>query len=72
VKEETHHRWGVEQFQNLRTPFLTCDAGLTETFFLLRKLPHGTANFFKLLNSGLIEVDFSIVAKVAALEKLVS
>lgn len=70
VKEETHHEWAVKQFQNLPAPFVICDAVLTETFFLLRKLPHGTAKFFTLLNSGLLEVDFSIVAEHAALEKL--
>jgi predicted nucleic acid-binding protein len=71
VKEETHHLWVIEQFQKLPAPFLTCDAVLTETFFLLHKLPHGTAKFFTLLNSGLLAVDFSLVAEGAALEKLV-
>ena len=71
VKEETHHQWVVEQFQRLPAPFLTCDAVLTEAFFLVRKLPHGTTKFFALLNSGLLDVDFSITAEGSALEKLV-
>jgi predicted nucleic acid-binding protein len=71
VKGETQHEWVVKQFQNLPAPFVTCDAVLTEAFFLLRKLPYGTTKFFTLLNSGLLEVDFSIVTEHAALEKLV-
>jgi predicted nucleic acid-binding protein len=71
VKEETHHPWVMQQFQRLHAPFLTCDAVLTEAFFLVRKLPHGTAKFFALLKSGLLEIDFSIIAEGAALEKLV-
>ena len=71
VKEETHHQWVREQFQCLPAPFLTCEAVLTEAFFLVRKLPHGTATFFALLNSGVLHVDFSIIAEGAALEKLV-
>jgi predicted nucleic acid-binding protein len=71
VKEEIHHEWVVKQFQILPAPFVTCDAVLTETFFLLRKLPHGPARFFTLLNSGLLVVDFSIVIEGTALEKLV-
>jgi uncharacterized protein len=71
VNEETHHQWVREQFQRLAAPFLTCEAVLTETFFLVRKLPNGTAKFFALINSGLLEVDFAIVAEGAALEKLV-
>ena len=71
VKEETHHQWVIEQFQKLPAPFLTCDAVLTETFFLVRKLPHGTSKFFELLNSGLLDIDFSMVAEGAALVPLV-
>ena len=71
VKEEKHHRWAKEQFQKLPAPFLTCDAVLTETFFLLRKLPHGATRFFALLNSGLLTVDFSIIAEGPGLERLV-
>jgi len=71
VKEETHHQWVMEQFQLLPAPFLTCEAVLTEAFFLVRKLPNGTTRFFTLVNSGLLEVDFSIIAEAAALEKLV-
>ena len=71
VKEEAHHQWTAEQFQLLPAPFLTCEAVLTETFFLVRKLPHGTAKFFTLVNSGLLHIDFSIIAEGAALKKLV-
>ena len=71
VKEENHHQWVVEQFQNLLAPFLTCEAVLTEAFFLMRKLPHGTSKFFSLLNSGLLDIDFSIIVEAGALEKLV-
>jgi predicted nucleic acid-binding protein len=71
VKEEAHHQWVMGQFQHLPAPFLTCEAVLTEAFFLVRKLPHGTAKFFTLLNSGLLDIDFSIIAEGAALEKLV-
>ena len=46
VKQETHHRWVVDQFRCLRAPFLTCDAVLTETFFLIRKLPQGPGKVF--------------------------
>jgi uncharacterized protein len=71
VKEETHHQWVTEQFQRLPAPFMTCEAVLTETFFLVRKLPHGTTKFFALINSGLLDIDFAIIAEGSALEKLV-
>ncbi|HWF18084.1 MAG TPA: pilus assembly protein [Verrucomicrobiae bacterium] len=71
VKQEEHHGWVTEQFQKLPAPFLTCDAVLTEAFFLVRKLPNGAARFFSLLNSGLLVSDFSMIAEISALEKLV-
>jgi len=71
VREETHHPWVAEQFQRLAAPFLTCEAVLTEAFFLVRKLPRGTARFFALIKSGVLEIDFSILAEGTALEKLV-
>jgi hypothetical protein len=37
----------------------------------LRKLPHGTVKFFTVLNSGLLDIDFSIIDEGQALEKLV-
>lgn len=71
VKEEAHHHWAKEQFQKLPAPFLTCEAALTEVFFLVRKLPHGPAKFFALVNSGLLTINFSMLAESSALEKLV-
>jgi len=71
VKEETHHGWVTEQFQRLSAPFLSCEAVLTEAFFLVRKLRHGTESFFTLLNSGLLDIDFSIIDEGPALERLV-
>jgi predicted nucleic acid-binding protein len=71
VKEETRHQWVREQFQRLHAPFLTCEAVLTEAFFLVRKLPHGAGKFFALLNSGLLEINFPIIGEGTALEKLV-
>jgi predicted nucleic acid-binding protein len=71
VKEDAHHQWVIEQFRRLPAPFLTCEAVLTEAFFILRKLPQGPAKFFTLLNSGLLITDFSMIGEGTALENLV-
>jgi len=71
VKEEAQHQWVVQQFQKLSAPFITCEAVLTEAFFLVRRLPRGTSKFFRLLNSGLLSTDFSLLAEAEAVEKLV-
>jgi predicted nucleic acid-binding protein len=71
VKHEVHHQWVVDQFQRLPAPFLTCESVLTEAFFLVRKLPRGTTRFFSLINSGLLDIDYSIIADGPSLDKLV-
>ena len=58
IKEEAQHRWVSDQFQRLPAPFVTCEPVLTETFFLLRRIPNGPTKFFALLDSGLLHVDF--------------
>jgi uncharacterized protein len=35
-KGDQDHDWAVEQFQWLHAPLLTCDAVLSEAFYLLR------------------------------------
>ena len=71
IKEEAHHRWVSDQFQRLPAPFVTCEPVLTETFFLLRRIPDGPAKFFALLDSGLLQVDFSLLAEKDSLERLI-
>lgn len=71
IKEEAHHRWVSDQFQRLPAPFVTCEPVLTETFFLLRRIPDGQAKFFALLDSGLLQVDFSLLAEKDSLERLI-
>src|SRR5262249_51507426 len=71
LKEETHHEWVKDQFQHLPAPFLTCDAVLTETFFLLRNLRQGPSKFFALIQSGLLRSDFPLLAQSASLERLI-
>lgn len=71
VKEEDHHLWVKEQFQRWPAPFITCEPVLTETFFLVRRLPGGLTRFFALLNSGLLQVNISVLDESVSLGMLV-
>jgi predicted nucleic acid-binding protein len=44
---------------------------LAETFFLVSRQVDGPQRFFHLLGSGLLEVDFSLIAEREALWKLI-
>ena len=41
-KDDADHPWTTERFQELRGPLHTCDAALSEAFFLLRGTRNGT------------------------------
>jgi predicted nucleic acid-binding protein len=71
VKTERHHAWVCGQFETLSAPLLTCDAVLSETFFLLSHVGGGTRSFFDLLESGLLKTGFNVLEERAALRKLV-
>ena len=71
VETDSHHAWAVERFQELPAPFLTCEPVLTETFYLVSRLHNGPRRFFELLSSGLLNVEFAVLAERAALRKLI-
>jgi predicted nucleic acid-binding protein len=67
---KTYHRWTTMQFKELPAPFITCEPVLAETAFLLSRHVEGSRRFFALLASGLLEVNFSVLAEQQALAKL--
>ncbi len=54
------HQWAVTQFGQIRPPLLTCEAVLSEAFFLLRNWKHGTASIFALLERQVLQIAFSL------------
>jgi len=70
-RKEEHPAWAVEKSRTLPAPFLTCEPVLTETYFLVSTLPGGALRFFQLLQSGMLEVDFSVIAEREPLGKLI-
>jgi len=58
-RRERDHLWAREQFAQTNS-FLTCDAVLTETLFLLRNLRGGSDAVFRLLDAGIIQSTFRL------------
>lgn len=71
-ERETHHAWVVEQFQSLVPPLFTCEPVLTEAFYLVSRLRDGARRFFQLLGTGVVSVEFDVMAERALLAKLVN
>ncbi len=68
---EAMHDWATARFQELPAPFLTCEPVLAETFFLVSRQPDGPRRFFDLLDSGVLQVEFSVLGEREALWKLI-
>jgi predicted nucleic acid-binding protein len=58
-KRDQHHDWARSNFESLTSPCLTCEAVLSECFFLLGRTPSGKKVFSSLLERGIVAVDFS-------------
>ena len=71
-RRDAHHEWAVRQFDAYSEPFLTCEAVLTETFFLTSRLNHGSERFFQLLGGGVIRVALELMSERVALASLVA
>lgn len=69
-RRERHHAWACEQLKACAAPLLTCEAVLTEAFFLLRAVPGGPERIFELLRRGLLQAPFQVSLAEAALSRL--
>jgi uncharacterized protein len=60
-RRDTHHEWAKVQIAHLREPLLTCEAVISETFFLLSRVRHGQKTLRAVLRDGLVRVSASFV-----------
>jgi predicted nucleic acid-binding protein len=51
-RRDVHHRWVQQELANLHEPLLTCEAVLSEAFFLLSRIRRGASVLIDLLNNG--------------------
>jgi predicted nucleic acid-binding protein len=56
-RRDTHHEWAKRQVAQLRHAMVTCEAVVSETFFLLAPVPGGIITFAELLRHELVRVD---------------
>ena len=69
-KDEPDHAWVAQHFRQLRAPLLTCDAAVSEAFFLLRDLRGGVPLLLNLLERGLVVSAFDSDAEWPAISRL--
>ncbi len=55
---DKHHAWAREHLSSLTEPCVTCEAVISECYFLLDGVPRGKERLTQLLERGLIRVAF--------------
>jgi predicted nucleic acid-binding protein len=56
---DPHHQWAVEQWSKIYPPVLTCEAVISETCFLLRRV-HLIEAVFGTIETQAIAIDFNL------------
>jgi len=69
-RDEHHHAWARDQFSLHAGPFLTCEAVVTETCFLLARAGFDPAKALALLERGVVSIGMSLVEEASAVRKL--
>ena len=67
-RAEQHHRWVVEQVEDLDTPLLVCEPVVAEAMYLLARFSKAQDALFGLLENGALRIAFRI--DIPALLKL--
>jgi predicted nucleic acid-binding protein len=70
-KRDEHHAWARAHFEAATEPFLTCEAVLSEAFFLLERARQGKAALCTLLERGIVSVAYSFEEERSATVRLI-
>ncbi len=69
-RDDEHHTWAEAMFRRFHAPLRTCDAALSEAFFLLQQTHGGGEQLLALLERGLVVPDFDLAAELPAVAHL--
>ena len=66
-QSERHHEWVVQQLEQIEPPLLTCEAVISETWFLLGRVRGAREAFLPYLEQGQVQVVFSLESELASI-----
>ena len=69
-RADRDHAWSRAQFKLLHDPLITCDAVLSEAFFLLRQSSGGGEKLLQLLERKIVLPAFDLAAELARVSSL--
>ena len=71
-KNDAQHAWAVQQSARMKPPFLTCEAVLSETCFLMRGLVSGPAAAVEAIRRGTVVIPFRLADHAARVRQLMA
>ncbi len=69
-RNDTHHRWAVEQFRRLQPPLLSCEAVVAETCFLLRRSGFDPSLELQFIEHDVVHLPFMLQDQINAVSTL--
>lgn len=69
-ERDQYHSWARQESVQLKAPFKTCDAVLSEAWFLLRTLPKAQEKLLLLIQKELIQSQFNSTPETINLTEL--
>ena len=71
-RRDHHHAWAKAAFATVKPPALTCEAVLAEAWHLLGRTSDGQAALLELIAGGTLIVEFSLMAELVPVRRLVA
>ena len=69
---DAQHRWTIDQLKVLEPPFLTCEAVVSESLFLLSSARQGVPTLLNMMQEDLIRLAFNLDEHLAAVTRLIT
>lgn len=69
-RDDNYHEWATAQFSQYTGPFLTCEAVVAETCFLLARAGFDPAKALALIERGVVQVAMSLTQEATAVRTL--
>ncbi|MBC6419295.1 MAG: PIN domain-containing protein [Prochloron sp. SP5CPC1] len=71
-RRDHHHVWVTQQLTRIAPPLLTCEAVISETWFLLQRVKNGRETLLQLLNDRQIRVQFALEVELTRVVALLT
>jgi predicted nucleic acid-binding protein len=71
-ERDRHHEWARQAFAGSSPPARTCEAVLSEAWFLLRLTRREQPALLELVERGLVSIDFALASELVAVRRLVT